>query len=106
MSITYIEAIREAQARALAEAQVEADQMVAATQAALAADSELLDEEERAAISAELARVAQARTGSDHLALRAAVEALNRATEEFAARRMDRTVARALTGKRVDALSD
>ena len=103
---SFAHAADDMQARALAEAQVEADQMVAATQAALAADSELLDEEERAAISAELARVAQARTGSDHLALRAAVEALNRATEEFAARRMDRTVARALTGKRVDALSD
>ena len=103
---SFAHAADDMQARALAEAQVEADQMVAATQAALAADSELLDEEERAAISAELARVAQARTGSDHLALRAAVEALNRATGEFAARRMDRTVARALTGKRVDALSD
>jgi molecular chaperone HscA len=94
------------QARALAEAQVEADQMVAATEAALAVDRELLDEQEQAAIATELARLAQARAGSDHLALRAAVEALNRATEEFAARRMDRTVAHALTGKRVDALSD
>ena len=103
---SFAHAADDMQARALAEAQVEADQMVAATQAALAADGELLDEQERAAIAAELARLADARAGSDHLALRAAVEAVNRATEEFAARRMDRTVARALTGKRVDALSD
>jgi hypothetical protein len=40
------------------------------------------------------------------LALRAAVESLNHATGDFATRRIDRSVARALTGKRVDALSD
>jgi molecular chaperone HscA len=103
---SFAHAADDMQARALAEAQVEADQMAAATQAALAADGELLDDNERTAIAAQLERLAQARAGSDHLALRAAVEAVNRATEEFAARRMDRTVARALTGKRVDALSD
>ena len=103
---SFAHAADDMQARALAEAQVEADQMAAATQAALAADGELLDDNERTAIAAQLERLAQARAGSDHLGLRAAVEAVNRATEEFAARRMDRTVARALTGKRVDALSD
>jgi molecular chaperone HscA len=103
---SFAHAADDMQARALLEAQVEADQMVAATQAALAADSELLDKKEREAIATELARLAEARAGSDHRALRAAVEAVNRATEEFAARRMDRTVSRALTGKRVDALSD
>ena len=44
--------------------------------------------------------------GTDHIALRGAVDALNHATGEFAARRMDRSVSRALTGRRVDALSD
>ena len=34
------------------------------------------------------------------------VRAVNRATGDFASRRMDRSVSRALTGKRVDALSD
>ncbi len=44
---------------------------------------------------------------SQHLAaLRAAVSALNQATDTFASRRMDRSVAQALTGKRVDALSE
>ena len=43
--------------------------------------------------------------GTDHRALVAAIEALNRATGDFAARRMDRSVARALTGQRVDALT-
>jgi molecular chaperone HscA len=94
------------QARALAEAQVEADQIVAATQAALRADGDLLDRDERASIDAAVARLRRVRDGTGHLELRAAVEALNHATAQFAGRRMDRSVAAALTGKRVDALSD
>ena len=94
------------QARALAEAQVEADRIADATRTALAADGDLLDAAERARIDADLAGIAAAREGTDHLAVRAAVVALSHSTEEFAARRMNRSVARALTGKRVDALSD
>jgi molecular chaperone HscA len=45
--------------------------------------------------------VAQA---SDHRAIRQATDALNRATEEFAARRMDAGVKRALAGKRIASL--
>ena len=103
---SFAHAADDMKARALAEAQVEADQIVAATAAALAADGELLNDAERSGIEAALARIAQARAVTDHVALRAAVDAVNRATDAFAARRMDRTVARALTGKRVDALSD
>jgi molecular chaperone HscA len=102
---SFAHAADDMQARALAETQVEADRIAEATHAALAADGDLVDEPERAAIDAALAYVLQARGGSDHLALRAAVEALNRATAELAARRMDRGVARALAGKRIDALS-
>ncbi len=103
---SFTHAADDMQVRALTEVQVEADQIVAATEAALAVDGELIDNDERAAIDAALAKLRQVRGGSDHLALRAAVESLNRATGEFAARRMDRSVARALTGKRVNALSD
>ncbi len=103
---SFAHATDDMQARALAEAQVEADQIVTATEAALAVDGELVDAHERAAIDAALANLRRLRDGIDHLALRAAVEALNHATGEFAGRRMDRSVARALTGKRVDALAD
>jgi len=92
-------------ARALAEAQVGADQVVAATDAALAADADLLDADERAAVDAALARMARCRAEPDHRVLVAATEALNRATGEFAARRMNRSVGRALTGRRIDALT-
>ena len=67
-------------------------------------DGTLLDAAERAGIDAALALVTRQRGGTDPLALRAAVEALNRATGEFAERRMDRSMKAALAGKRVDAL--
>jgi molecular chaperone HscA len=92
-------------ARALAEAQVEADRIVAATQAALESDGDLLASDERQRIDDALAALTTARQGSDHRALRDSVEALNRATAEFAARRMDRSVRGAFAGKRVDALT-
>jgi molecular chaperone HscA len=91
-------------ARAHAEAQVEADRVIAATEGALAADGDLLSAEERKQIEDAIALVRQRHDANDHHALRAAVEALNHATAEFAARRMDRSVAAALAGKRVDAL--
>jgi len=92
-------------ARAMAEAQVEAERIAEATAHALAADGELLAADERAAIDAALAKLARARSGLDHHAIVAATAALNRASAEFASRRMDRDVARALKGKRIDALT-
>jgi molecular chaperone HscA len=92
-------------ARALGEARVEADQIAELTRAALAADGDLLSGGERAAVDASLAVLARCRAGDDHRALAAATAAVNQATAEFAARRMDRSVARALTGRQVDTLS-
>ena len=102
---SFAHAADDMQARALAESRVDADQIAAATESALTHDGDLVDADERAAIDAALATLRQLRDGMDHRALRAAVESLNHATAALAARRMDRSVARALTGKRVDALS-
>jgi molecular chaperone HscA len=92
-------------ARALAEAQVEADRIVAATEEAMRVDAVLLSVEELQRIEAAVADVKAKRAGSDHHALRASVEALNAASTDFAERRMDRSVRGALAGKRVDALT-
>ena len=89
-------------ARALAEQQVEADALRASLDAALARDGDLLTPAERESLAASLASLGYARQGTDHRALKAAVEALNRATEPFAARRMDRAISGALTGRRID----
>ena len=88
--------------RSLRESRVEAERLLLATRAALAADGDLLDAEQRAAIDAELEAVQQAREGSDHHRIDAAVEALAKATEAFAAARMNRGIRQALAGKRVE----
>ena len=101
---SFAHAADDMKARSLAEAQVEADQIMTAAEAALAADGDLLDSAERAALDAALAELRTKRAGADADALRAAVEAFNRATGPFAERRMDRGVQRALAGKRLDSL--
>jgi molecular chaperone HscA len=88
--------------RALREQQVEADRLAEATRAALAADGDLLSAGERHDIVALVERLLAARAGEDVNAIHAAIDLLARGTETFAARRMDRAVARALTGRRLD----
>ncbi|MDE2359864.1 MAG: Hsp70 family protein, partial [Betaproteobacteria bacterium] len=101
---SFAHAADDAGARALVETRVEAERIVGATESALRADGDLLDAEERAVIEHALAAVRGAATGDDRRALSAAIDALNAATADFAARRMNRSVARALSGRRVDAL--
>ncbi|HEX4328854.1 MAG TPA: Fe-S protein assembly chaperone HscA [Burkholderiales bacterium] len=93
------------QLRALKEQQVEAEQMIAATTAALAQDGELLNAEERAGIDAQIEQLKQANAGTDHRAIKTLVDEVNRATEEFAARRMDQSIRRALAGRKLDEVS-
>ena len=88
--------------RALREEQVEAERIVLATQAALEQDQDLLDTAERAAIDALIGAVREAARGTDHHKIKQAVDALAAGTGEFAARRMDRSVRAALTGKKLD----
>jgi molecular chaperone HscA len=91
-------------ARALREQQVEADRLDEATRAALAADGDLLSDAERTVIESLLVRVRESRSTTDSDAIRHAVDALARGTENFAAQRMDRAIAKALAGRRIDQL--
>ncbi len=90
--------------RALHEAQVDAARLLEATRSALAADGALLEPAERAAIEERMAALEAALAGTEHRALRAGTDALNKATEEFAARRMDAGVRRALAGRKIATL--
>jgi molecular chaperone HscA len=90
--------------RAWVEARVEAERMVDATRTALAADAELLTEAERADLEALMQAVLAARDLPDAAAIEAATEALAKGAEAFAARRMNRSIARALAGQNIDAL--
>jgi len=91
-------------ARALAESRVEGQRLLEATRSALRADAALLSDEERTAIEKQANGLERALAGSDHRAIKNSADALNRATGEFAARRMDAGVKRALAGRRIGSL--
>jgi molecular chaperone HscA len=91
-------------ARALREQQVEAERLLEACTQALTADGDLLDEAERTTIDALTARLRQLAVGHDAPALSDGIHALARATDDFAARRMNRTLRTALTGHNIDEL--
>ena len=91
-------------ARALREQQVEADRVVEATEQALAHDGHLLSTAESAEIRSVIARVRELRAGNDNRAIKAGIDALARATDTFAARRMDNSIRSALAGHKVDEL--
>jgi molecular chaperone HscA len=88
--------------RALREALVEAERMALATEAALAADGDLLNEAERADIGRLVQRAREAARGTDADAITRAVESLTEGTEAFAAARMNRGIRAALTGRGLD----
>ena len=89
-------------ARSLRESRVEAERMMLATRAALAADADLLDEDERSAIDRLLVGLGQIAAGDNHAAIDTAIEALAKGTEGFAAARMNRGIRAALTGRKVE----
>jgi molecular chaperone HscA len=88
--------------RSLREARVEAERLVLATRAALQADGAWLEAEQREAIDGLVHAALRAREGSDHDTIDAAVEALAKGTEGFAAERMNRGIRNALAGRRVE----
>jgi molecular chaperone HscA len=89
-------------ARKLREAQVEAERMVLATRAALAADAALLTEGEQAELQALIAATEAAARGADADGIEAAVKTLASGTEAFAAARMNQGIRQALAGRRIE----
>lgn len=88
--------------RELREQKVEALRIIESTNSALAADADLLSEEERKAVDDALSHLNMVREGMDTEAIKQAIDAVAKSTEEFAARRMDRSIRLALEGKSVD----
>jgi len=101
---SFSTAQQDMQARALAEAQIDADRMILATQSALAADADLLSPNERAQIDSLIVGLADARTHGDAATIEAATQALAKGTESFAAERMNRGIRQALAGKNIEAV--
>jgi molecular chaperone HscA len=89
-------------ARRIAEERVEAHRIVSATQKALDTDAHLLVDGERATIEAAIAVAAAAAKGTEPGKMHSAIEALDLASKDFATRRMNRAIARAFEGRKVD----
>ncbi|HHF3768003.1 TPA: Fe-S protein assembly chaperone HscA [Haemophilus influenzae] len=88
------------QARELAEQRVEADRVIESVIVALQADgAELLSTDEFHHIETVLKQLMDVKQGSDRDAIAQGIKALDTATQEFAARRMNASINKALTGK-------
>ncbi|WP_027478577.1 Fe-S protein assembly chaperone HscA [Curvibacter gracilis] len=101
---SFSTAQQDMQARALAEARLEADRMVLATRSALKADGDLLSDAERATLDSLIDAALAAKSLEDAKSIEAATEALAKGTEAFAASRMNRGIQQALAGRQVDSL--
>jgi molecular chaperone HscA len=104
LSDSYRHAKEDMHARALNEHRVDAQRLIDATRSALAEDGALLAADERRDIEEKTAFLERAVATPHVRAIKAASDALNRATEEFAARRMNASVRRALAGRSVESL--
>jgi molecular chaperone HscA len=90
--------------RRLAENRVEASRILVATRKGLEADADLLEGGERALIEEACAKLDEAGRGDDPSRIHARIAALDDATKAFAGRRMNRAIARAIEGKKVDTI--
>jgi molecular chaperone HscA len=90
------------QLRALREQQVEGERVLAALDAALAVDADLLSEKEREAIDAARASLVETNVGNDAEAIKAAIKMLEASCDEFVARRMNNSIKQAMRGHSID----
>ncbi|QXF34654.1 Fe-S protein assembly chaperone HscA [Photorhabdus luminescens] len=89
-------------ARKLAEQKVEAARVLESVTSALEKDADLLNEQEQAAIDAAVEILITSVQGNDPEIIENAIKQLDKQTQEFAARRMDSSIRRALAGHSVD----
>ena len=92
------------QARLLAEQRVEAERVLESVRSALAQDYDLLDDDELSAVKNAIISLEQLKQKDDSLAIKQGIKALDLATQEFAARRMDKSIRTALAGHSVDVI--
>ena len=94
----------DAMARALREAQVEAERMIEATEAAMEEDAHLLSAAEIEKIRNTIAKLRETIAGDNRRLINLAMDDLGYETQEFAHRRMDQSIKRALAGRKVNDL--
>ncbi|WP_439328246.1 Fe-S protein assembly chaperone HscA [Lonepinella sp. BR2357] len=91
-------------ARLLAEQRVEARRVMEAVLTALENDQDLLNADELSAVKNALVSLDNLQQGTDTLAIKQGIKDLDQATQEFAARRMDKSIQKALKGQSVNNL--
>lgn len=102
-SMTYAKA--DMQARSLAEQKVEADRVIEGLIAAMQADGDqLLSAEESQQLVAAIESLIALRNGDDADAIEQGIKETDKASQEFASRRMDMSIRRALAGQSVDSI--
>lgn len=102
----FAHAQQDLEARRLSEQRAEAMRLLEAVETALTEDRALLDEAQFNVITQALESLRTAMEGSDWQAIRNGIEALNQATVEFAAQRMDQSIRRALAGRTVESIAE
>ncbi|AUI85395.1 Fe-S protein assembly chaperone HscA [Vibrio azureus] len=91
------------QARALAEQRVEADRVIEGLIAAMQADGdELLSESEKQTLLSAIEALIELRNGDDANAIEQGIKATDKASQDFASRRMDKSIRAALSGQSVN----
>jgi molecular chaperone HscA len=98
----YDHAESDVAARALHEERIEAERICSATEKAVNVDGALLEPGEGAAILAAVAAVRDATRGTSSHAIHQCIDELDRISKPFAGRRMDRSIAQALSGRALD----
>ncbi|EGQ8023906.1 Fe-S protein assembly chaperone HscA [Vibrio vulnificus] len=102
-SITY--AKEDMQARALAEQRVEADRVIEGLIAAMQADGdELLSEAEKATLLQAIESLIELRNGNEANAIEQGIKDTDKASQDFASRRMDKSIRAALAGQSIDTI--
>jgi molecular chaperone HscA len=91
--------------RALRESQVEAQRLLEATQAALKEDGHLVSAEEKVKIEQAIGKLQSVLIGDNRYAINQAMDDLGLTTNDFASRRMDQSIRRALSGKKVQEIN-
>ncbi|EMN6209038.1 Fe-S protein assembly chaperone HscA [Vibrio vulnificus] len=102
-SMTY--AKEDMQARALAEQRVEADRVIEGLIAAMQADGdELLSEAEKATLLQAIESLIELRNGNEANAIEQGIKDTDKASQDFASRRMDKSIRTALAGQSIDTI--
>ena len=102
-SMTY--AKEDMQARALAEQRVEADRVIEGLIAAMQADGdELPSEAEKATLLQAIESLIELRNGNEANAIEQGIKDTDKASQDFASRRMDKSIRAALAGQSIDTI--